>query len=103
MEYINSDEGLSQRIGQRKGSAQDGGDVTKPSSVQTQLFPSFFAHFPLALQTLWVMGLKTQVDFWHVIKIFLRARVVMVDKVPISESYPQFSFIETNGNNSGSI
>lgn len=66
-------------------------------------FAPFFSYFLLALQNLCITGLKTKVDFWHVLKIFLKASVVMVDKVPIFENSPQFSFIETKGNSSSSI
>lgn len=103
MEYVNSDAGFSPGIVQEERWPRT--EVTLPNLplFKTQLFPSFFAHFLLALQNLQVTGLKTQVDFDIVIEIFLRERVVMVDKEPISENYPQFSSIETNGNNSGSI
>lgn len=64
---------------------------------------SYFLLAVQNLQNLCITGLKTQVDFWHGVKIFLKASVLMVDKVPISENYPQFSFIETKGNISSSI
>lgn len=69
-----------------------------PNLALSEQFCTTFSYFLLALQNLYIIGFKTQVDFWHVVNFFLKPSVLMVDKVRISENYPQFSFTETKGN-----
>lgn len=99
MEYVSSDEAQ----GSSKKGNYPGLRWCYWTSLHLNSFVLVFSYFLLALQNLCITGLKAQVDFRHELKIFLKASVVMADKVPVSGNYPQFSFIETKGNSSSSI